>query len=191
MKKQDFKIYKPFFSSLRKNSRLSLMNNFFVMVRRLILLYMAMFMAYYSWLQVIVFTTLSVMFIAYLGFTHPFKSKKENSLNFFNEGITSLVAYQVMVLNGLCTGADQYQNVGHFIVAILYFCWGVNGLIIGLSMFFELKKRIKKCYYKYKNKNKKTEELKISEAVRRKKNYSTVSAVSARKQEVSVIEEEV
>ena len=96
-----------------------------------------------------------------------------------------------MVLNGLCTGADQYQNVGHFIVAILYFCWGVNGLIIGLSMFFELKKRIKKCYYKYKNKNKKTEEIKFSEAVSRKKNYSTISAVSARKQDVSVIEEEV
>ena len=82
------------------------MNNFFVMVRRLILLYIAMFMAYYSWLQVMIFTSLSVMFIAYLGFTHPFKSKKENNLNLFNEAITSLVAYQVMVLNGLCIGAD-------------------------------------------------------------------------------------
>ena len=78
-----------------------------------------------------------------------------------------------MVLNGLCTYVDQYQNVGHFIVAILYFCWGVNGLIISLSMFYELKKRIKKYYYKYKNKNKKTEELKFSEATNRKKSYST------------------
>ena len=73
----DFWLYKPIFEGLRKKSRLSLMSNFFRKIRRLTLLYFAMFMADYSWLQVMVFTALSVAFIAYLGFTHPLKSQRE------------------------------------------------------------------------------------------------------------------
>ena len=103
---RDFKVYKPLYRGMRLTSRLSLMSKLFVMLRRLTLLYTAMFMAHSPWLQVIIFTALSVVFIAYLGFTHPYKSSKQNNLNLFNEGITCLVAYQVMVLNGLAMRAE-------------------------------------------------------------------------------------
>ena len=44
----------------------------------------------------------SVSFIVYLGYTLPYKSRKENKINLFNEGITTLVAYLIMVITGLC-----------------------------------------------------------------------------------------
>ena len=75
------------------------------MIRRLVLLYMAMFVAQYSWLQVMTFSLLSLLYIAYLGYTHPNKSRKENMLGLFNEQITCIVAYEVIVLTGLCNEA--------------------------------------------------------------------------------------
>ena len=48
--KKDFKLYKSLMSGLRKDSSLSLAINFFTMARRLVLLYVAMFVAQYAWL---------------------------------------------------------------------------------------------------------------------------------------------
>ena len=45
VEKSDFKMYKPLYEGLRKNSRFSLMIDFFVILRRLLLLYIAMFLA--------------------------------------------------------------------------------------------------------------------------------------------------
>lgn len=187
-----------------------------ILVRRLTLLYMAMFLAQYSWLQVSIFTVFSAMQIWYLGFTEPFKSRRGNSLQLFNEGITCLVSYQLMVLNGLCHRADQYQYVGDLVVYMLYLCWGVNGVIFVGSIIYELKRLVKKCCVKAKNrwftrKNKKSrayreaqennrqEEQKeskktTSRIISRKKsdtrNFSQKDAVSSlRKSEISVIEE--
>ena len=66
---------------------------------------MAMFVAQYSWLQVMTFSLLSLLYIAYLGYTHPHKSRKENRLGLFNEQITCIVSYEVIVLTGLCNEA--------------------------------------------------------------------------------------
>ena len=106
------------------------MRNFFFSIRRLVLLYVAIFLAHESWCQVLLFMALSVSFILYLGFTNPYKSKKENSLNLFNEGITIIVAYIVMSLNGLCHDAVMYEKAGVLIVYSLYLNWSVNGLLI-------------------------------------------------------------
>ena len=45
IEKKDFRLYKPFIANLRKKSYLSLMYYFFNISRRLILLYIAMFLA--------------------------------------------------------------------------------------------------------------------------------------------------
>ena len=61
-----------------------------------------MFMAHNSLSQVLLFMALSVSEMLYLSFTHPYKCKKDNRLNMFNESITIVVAYMIMTLNGLC-----------------------------------------------------------------------------------------
>ena len=78
------------------------MINFFVMVRRLVLLYVAMFLAQNNWYQVILFMLMSLVSLAYIGYNHSFKAKQENYLFSFNEAITLVLAYLIMVLNGLC-----------------------------------------------------------------------------------------
>ena len=48
--KRDFRVYKPLYQGMRLKSYLSLMSKLFVMLRRLILLYTAMFMEHSPWL---------------------------------------------------------------------------------------------------------------------------------------------
>ena len=48
--KRDFRVYKPLYEGMRLKSYLSLMSKLFVMLRRLILLYTAMFMEHSPWL---------------------------------------------------------------------------------------------------------------------------------------------
>ena len=87
----------------------------------------------------------------------------------------------------------------------MYFCWGVNGLIIVASMFFEIRKFFKQKVCK-KNKNQRKEKPKMkhpSSNMRLKKNYEAEMAAAAaeeakcmymlptvRQQEISVIPEE-
>ena len=71
--------------------------------------------------------------------------------------------------------------MGNLIVGILYFCWGVNGLIIVASMFFEIRKFFKQKVCK-KNKNHRKEELKMkhpSKSMKLKKNYEVEMAAAA------------
>ena len=73
--KKDFKIYKSLMSGLRKDSILSLAINFFTIVRRLILLYVAMFLGHYAWLQIMVFVALSMVSSFNLAYTWPYKKR--------------------------------------------------------------------------------------------------------------------
>ena len=99
--KKDFKLYKSLMSGLRKDSSLSLAINFFTMARRLVLLYVAMFVAQYAWLQIMVFMAFSLVSSLHLVYTWPFKKRAENQMSIFNEIAMLLVSYLVMMLVGL------------------------------------------------------------------------------------------
>ena len=51
---------------------------------------------------------MSLVSLAYVGYEHPYKSRRENRVLMFNEAIILAVAYMIMVLNGLCRWASQY-----------------------------------------------------------------------------------
>ena len=96
--KEDFKIYKSLTNGLRKESSLSLAINFFTMTRRLILLYVAMFLDQHTWLQITAFMSLSFLSTLYLGYTWPYKERVQNNLSMFNETAILIIAYFIMVL---------------------------------------------------------------------------------------------
>ena len=52
LNKSDFEMYSPLVEGLRKDSILALLYNVWTVARRLILLYVAMFLAHQSWAQV-------------------------------------------------------------------------------------------------------------------------------------------
>ena len=78
------------------------MVDFFVMVRRLALLYVVMFVPEHSWFKIEMFTAFSLAQLCYLADSRPYKEQKENYLNMFNEGATLIVSYFVLVMNGIC-----------------------------------------------------------------------------------------
>ena len=100
--REDFALYNSLMNELRKDSYWALLHNVWTLLRRLILLYVAMFLASHAWFQVLIFTAMSIFSLVYLLETHPFKAKKENNLSFFNEWVTLGISYLFMVINGAC-----------------------------------------------------------------------------------------
>ena len=82
------------------------MTNFILLVRRLILLYTAFFLADHAWLQLILFMAMSLLDLMNMVHSMPMKQVSANWLNIFNECITLLVSYFVMVINGV-TANDE------------------------------------------------------------------------------------
>ena len=68
------------------------------MTRRLILLYVAMFLDQHTWLQITAFMSLSFLSTLYLGYTWPYKERVQNNLSMFNETAILIIAYFIMVL---------------------------------------------------------------------------------------------
>ena len=112
LRKEDFRIYKSLTNGLRKESSLSLAINFFTMVRRLVNLYMAMFLGQYAWLQITVFMAISLLSTLYLGYTWPYKKRVQNHLSMFNETAILIIAYLIMVLVGISEEAGKKQAAG-------------------------------------------------------------------------------
>ena len=82
------------------------------MMRRLALLYVAMFMGDHSWFQMIIFPSLSMAQMIYYGDARPMKTRLSNNMNLFNEGSTLTISYFVLIINGMTTRADMFAIVG-------------------------------------------------------------------------------
>ena len=92
--------YKPLVKTLRKDSKFALMNNFIIMMRRLTLLYMAMFIFEMAWLQIMVYLILNLLMLGFLVMVRPYKEEFNNNLNIFNSLVGILVVYFIMQING-------------------------------------------------------------------------------------------
>ena len=139
--------YKPLVKNLRKDSKLSLLNNLIIMVRRLLLLYMAMFIYEMAWLQIMVFLILNFIMLMFLVLVRPYKEKLNNNLNTFNSAISILVVYFIMQINGASYYIDQKILIGQLIGNTIYISWVCNGLIILSAAFLELRFKLRKRYY--------------------------------------------
>ena len=134
-----------------------MINNFMILVRRLMLLYSAMYMQEHAWFQVVLFAFLSLLYLAYLTFTWPFKNMQENLMLIFNVYFTLTISYLVMVINGMVVTSYQFEQVGLEITFLMYFNWAVNvAVVLGINLV-QMKHWCKKLYKKrFKRKNKKT-----------------------------------
>ena len=145
-------MYKPLFKGLRKSSKMSLMFNFFLMVRRITLLYFAMFMPHHPVVQVIIFICFSLASLCYLARFKPLKSKVQMLLQVFNEASTLIVSYLVLQINDVEADGKEFQTLGQLISYTLYITWSFNIGIILLSLARQIYKKVKKWCYRRKNK---------------------------------------
>ena len=82
-------------TDLRKDSKLAMFSSLFINIRRVSLLYMAMFILGKGWLQVITFIALNLLSACFLVSVMPYEEPYNNYLNIFNECISLVVAYYI------------------------------------------------------------------------------------------------
>lgn len=96
---KQLKKYEPLIADVRKDSKLALSNHFFITIRRLTLLYMAMFILEWTWLTVLVFMIQNLLSLVYLIEVMPFEMKTRNNMNILNESVGLVVSYFVASIN--------------------------------------------------------------------------------------------
>lgn len=69
--KERYRKYKPLYEGVKKHSKMALMSFFFLMIRRVTLMYAAMFIDEMPWLQIFLFVTFSIWSLSYIGYTWP------------------------------------------------------------------------------------------------------------------------
>ena len=68
--------YQPYYEGLKQTEQSVVLFNMQFIVRRIVLLMLAIFASQHSWLQTIVFFTSSQLASWYLAYTKPFESRK-------------------------------------------------------------------------------------------------------------------
>ena len=88
-----FEKFAPLTENLRTDSLLAVYNNVLITVRRVLMLYLAMFILGHQWLQVLSFMVMNVVSMCFLLHAKPFDSKLMNNLSLFNEGMALVTSY--------------------------------------------------------------------------------------------------
>ena len=99
-KEEDYAKYEVLVSDYRKDSIPAMLSNFLILVRRLSLLYMAMFILDKSWLNIMFFMLQTLAFLIFVILVRPYKEEFNNNLNIFNEGCSLIICYFILQLNG-------------------------------------------------------------------------------------------
>jgi len=125
-----FEKFAPLVENMRPDSLLATFNNTFITVRRLLMLYMAMFIIGQQWLQVLTFMTMNVLSMCYLLIAFPFDSKLMNFLSLFNEASALVISYFIAQINDMKYDPKTAVVIGDYIIYSIYTSWAINGLII-------------------------------------------------------------
>ena len=145
--KEAYEKYEVLVSDFRKDSILAMLSNFLILVRRLSLLYMAMFILDKSWLNILFFMAQTLFFLVFVILVRPYKEDFNNNLNIFNESCSLIICYFILQMNGNSYTPEMQVAVGTILVQAIYTSWLCNGIIIGKAMFGELRRTCrKKCY---------------------------------------------
>ena len=131
---------------LKRTSRGALLYEFLLVTRRILLLYMAMFVREMAWLHIQLFMATNLIFLIYLGALRPFISKLNNHWHIFNEVTCLLVAYFVVCVNDPTNGPTRNVVIGSLVIYILYASWAINLLFVLLLTSKETFLKCKRFY---------------------------------------------
>ena len=133
--------------------------NVIFIFRRVVLLYIMLWMGDRSWLQVIIFMLLSLMNIIYIGYSMPFVKKRSNIVELVDEAtILAIATFQMALESGSIDDINTKTGIGYTIIFLIL----VN---VCFSMYFVIKEmillfieKIKELVQKIKEKCKKKKE---------------------------------
>ena len=123
-------------------------SNFIIIIRRLLLLYTAMFIVGRPWVSILLFMTQNLASLAFLASIQPYLSRTNNYLNIINESVSLIVSYFIIQVGDERYSPEQNQKMGNYIVFVIYSSWAINLVIIMITQLFILCRKFKVYYYK-------------------------------------------
>ena len=171
----NFEMYKPLYSGFRDTSRLALMQNILLIVRRMALLYVAMFLPDKLFLQLITFLISSLLAISYNLHVRPFVSKFERRINLVNEYIMLTVIYFLICVASF---QDSSHEIGEMIVKVIWVSWVINGLVVLYLIVTEVYAKLRRCFLRRKARNlQKAKQVKAQKGTQDKRETAPGSSI--------------
>ena len=177
MSNKRFELFKPLYSGLRDTSYLALFQNILLIVRRMTLLYVAMFLPDMLLQQLITFLVSSLVALNYSLNVRLFESKSEDRLNIVNETTMLLIVYLL-----ICVASFQASStdIGTMICWVIWASWSTNGLVAVYLTGLETYSKLRRCFHRRRNK----QSLQLKQVTKReraagRKSNSSVEAVSS------------
>eukprot|EP00347_Sterkiella_histriomuscorum_P014104 403362154 len=167
------KKYDALFDKVRLNSRMSVLNTFYQMIRRLIFALSVVFLGDYQVFQIQILTLQSVIIIMFIVWVKPFDNVKLNNMEMFNELCILLCCYHMITFTNYLNDVDIQYNLGWTMIFVSL----LNILVNAILMFIDSSKKLKpliirlkdKCKQKLKERVKRAEELKYLRSLEKQK----------------------
>ena len=141
-----FEKYEGMLEGLKRTSRFALLYQLLLVARRILLLYVAMFVKETAWLHIVLFMSSNLLFLIYLCALEPFIVPLNNYWHIMNEITCLAIAYLVACVNNPQYGPIRNVKMGEFIVYILFTSWALNFLLMLLITASETKLKCKRHY---------------------------------------------
>jgi len=124
-------------------------------MRRLLLLYVAMYLQEFGYLQMMLFTVSSLLGLVYLAVAKPFVGKSDNRINIFNEFIVLMASYGIT-----CEASftDSSEQIGQYLVYIIVGSCSINFVIIMLRLLQEAYLKAKSAFTRKRNQMRKNKQ---------------------------------
>ena len=107
-------------------------------VRRVVLMYMAMFIVGHQWLQALTFIQFNLLSVIYVTSVMPYDQASKNFVTIFNETFCLLSAYFILALQDLRFDPEKQWSIGEAVIHILYTAAVMNGLVIVVKILREV-----------------------------------------------------
>ena len=132
------------FEGLKTKQPIHLLCTFFFVVRRLLLVFVAILLKNHPAAQVMIFIMLSELSIMYLIYFKPYDDPFTNNNEIFNEACVLLSSYQLFVFTDFVSDALIKKYTGYLMIGTILINFGTNILIQIISAVTTLPRAFKK-----------------------------------------------
>jgi len=127
---REFEAYEPLLSGLKLTEMFAVWMTVTMIYRRIIMVFVAMFLANYAWIQVISFVLCSLFIACIVCYVKPYINPTDTRLEIFNEFMVLSEGYFSMVYVGLVRNISDGELCGLFLLWIIRIHIAVNLIVI-------------------------------------------------------------
>ena len=116
---QDWIKFEPILAGLKVHNRIGIFFTVCLIWRRIIMLFVAMFLDDHAWAQVLIFLLSSLFMLCFIGYFYPFIKQSANKMELFNELMIMACGALAIAYVGIVRDAGEGEHVGEFMSWII------------------------------------------------------------------------